>query len=71
MSDVTRFTNGDLTIAFSKDYIASGTTSLCGWQNPDLMPALRKLFHCSARERIMGIEIRRDGITARIVTEGP
>lgn len=42
----------------------TGVVSFAHWSNADLQTAIRQAFHESPRERIVAIEITRDGIKA-------
>lgn len=43
---------------------SSGCWSFASWSNDDLQAAIRKAFNESPRERIIRIDITRDGIRA-------
>lgn len=46
----------------------TGTVSQASWDNRDMMPALRALFHCRTNEIIVAISIDDHGIAAKIET---
>lgn len=56
-----------MTVKFdpSSDAVLTGIVSFCSWQNKDFQEAVRRMFHESPRERIVEIQIGRDGIKAK------
>lgn len=44
----------------------SGATAQISWENPRLMACLDNLFAVREREKIVSVEITREGITVRL-----
>lgn len=44
----------------------TGLMSQASWDNPDLIPAMNKLFHIKGKERLIAVEVGPDGIKALI-----